>query len=139
MKKLLIAIAVLIGVLCLTGCGGPKTYDEIDYDKLSTMIEEKEDFVLFVGSETCSACSAYKVTVNKIVEKYGVDIKYIDVSKLTEKQNSELTSNFAFSATPTTIFVTKGEEEDTFNRIEGNQKYSEVVERLTKKGYIKEA
>ena len=122
----------------LSGCGGPKTYDEISYSDLNKMLKDKENFVLFIGSETCSACNAYKITINKIVEKYGVDIKYLDISKLDDTENSELHANFAFSGTPTTIFIEDGEEKDSFNRINGNVKYSKVVEKLQENKYIKE-
>lgn len=138
MKKIIISVIVVIGAICLSGCGGPKTYDEISYNDLTEMLEKKENFVLFIGSETCSACSAYKITINKIVENYGTDIKYIDISKLSDKENSELTSNFPFTGTPTTVFITKGQEKDTYNRINGNEKYSKVVEKLKDNGYIKE-
>ncbi len=138
MQKIIITLAILLGIVGLTGCGGPKTYDEISYSELQNLLENKEDFVLFIGSETCSACSAYRVTINKIVEEYGVDIKYLDIANLTEEQNSELVSEFPFSGTPTTIFVTSGEEEDSYNRINGNAKYSKVVEKLKENSYIKE-
>ena len=138
MRKIMMLVATALGILFLTGCSGPKTYDEISYSDLTKMLDDKEDFVLFIGSETCSACSAYKITVNKIVEKYGVDIKYLDISKLSDEENSELSSNFAFSGTPTTIFVTDGKEKDTYNRIDGNAKYSKTVEKLKENAYIKE-
>lgn len=137
MKKIILIITT-ITALFLTGCAGPKTYDEISYSELKQMQKNKEDFVLFIGSNTCSACSTYKITVNKIVKEYKVDIKYIDISKLSEKEESELVSNFAFTGTPTTVFVTKGKEKDTHNRINGNQKYSKVIEKLKENGYIKE-
>ncbi len=138
MQKIIISIVAVLGIFFLVGCGGPKTYDEISYTQLNEMLDDKQDFILFIGSETCSACSAYKVTINKIVEKYGVDIKYLDISKLNEEEDSEFTSNFAFSGTPTTIFITDGEEKDTYNRINGNEKYSKTIEKIKENGYIKE-
>ena len=137
MKKGLFIIATIVLVFCLSGCGRT-TYDEITYSELNNMIEAKDDFVLFIGSETCSACSSYKITLNKLIEKYHTDIKYLDISKLSEKESSELQSRFPFTGTPTTVFITNGVEKNTYNRINGNEKYSNVLKKLIKNGYIKE-
>lgn len=133
MKKVLIILLILFG---LTGCMGPKTYKEITYEDFKSKIENKDDFILFIGSETCSACSAYKYTVNKIVENYHLEINYIDISKLDEKELGKLKSVVNFNGTPTTAFIKNGKESE--KRIVGNQKYSKVVEKLEDYNYIKE-
>ena len=121
----------------LTGCG-KTTYDEVSYSDLNNMIDNKEDFILFIGSSTCSACTAYKVTLNDIIKEYNVDVKYIDLSKLSKEEQSELTSEFPISGTPTTVFITDGKEEDTHNRIDGNARNSKIVEKFKENGYIKD-
>lgn len=134
MKKILVLI---VAVFLLTGCGST-TYDEISYDELDKMIEEKQDFILFIGSNTCSACANYKITLNNVIEKYGVDVKYIDMAKLSDTEESKLVSKFPIKGTPTTVFIKDGEEEDSHNRIEGNAKNSKIVEKFKENGYIKE-
>lgn len=138
MKKIVVLLTIFIGTILLTGCGGPTTYDEISYIELKDMLDDKESFALMLGSETCSACSSFKPTLNKVIKEYGIDVKYLDVSKLSEDESSELQSNFAFSGTPTTVFVTKGKEKSTYDRIDGNQRYSKVVKKFKENGYIKE-
>ena len=138
MKKLIATISIALAIITLTSCTSKETYDEISYNELTKITANKKDFILFIGSNTCTPCSSYKITINKIIKKYNIDIKYIDISKLSEKEKSELQSNFVFNGTPTTIFVTKGKEKDTHNRINGNQKYSKVIEKLKENGYIKE-
>ena len=133
MKKIIMPLFIVMMVFVLTGCK-PTTYEEVSYNKIDKMIENKEDFILFIGSETCSACSAYKITVNELVKNYGIDIKYIDISKLTEGDSEKLIENFPFNSTPTTVFVKKGKEADRFV---GNEKYSKVESKLKEKGYIK--
>lgn len=122
----------------LTGCFGKTTYDEISYSKLNEMIDDKENFILFIGSSTCSACAAYEITLNDIIKEYNVDVKYIDLSKLSHDDESSLVSEFPISGTPTTVFITNGEEEDTHNRIDGNAKKSKIVEKFKENGYIKD-
>ncbi len=133
MKKLLLICFIIF----LAGCSVLKTYDEISYKNLNKMLNNKEDFVLFIGSSTCSACDSYKLTLNQVISKYNVDIKYIDLSKLSEKETSKLTAMFPISATPTTVFVKDGKEEDTYNRIIGSVKYSKIVQKLKENKYIK--
>ena len=134
MKKILLLIVIFL----ISGCGALKTYDEISYKKLNSMLDKKEDFILFIGSSTCSACSSYKITLNKVVKKYGVDIKYIDLSKLSDKEKGNVTSKFPISGTPATLFIENGDEKDTYNRIDGNVRYSKIIEKLKENVYIKE-
>ena len=121
----------------LTGCGTPKTYDEISYNELNNMLKDKDSFILFIGSSTCSACARYEVTLNDVIEEYGTDVKYIDLSKLSETDESALVSEFPISGTPTTVFIKKGEEESTYNRIEGAAKKSKIIDKFKENGYIK--
>lgn len=134
MRKLLV---LFLALMLFTGCGTNKTYEEISYENLNKMLESKEDFILFIGSNTCSACSVYKETLNGVIEEYGTDVKYIDLSKLSDKEESELFSKFPITGTPTTIFITKGEEEDSYNRIVGSAKKSKIVSKFKENGYIK--
>ena len=56
----------------------------------------------FIGSETCSACASYKITLNKIIEEYHTDIKYLDIIfKLPFK--SDLFNVYAHSFMKTNI------------------------------------
>lgn len=121
----------------LTACGN-KTYDEISYDELNKMLEKKQDFILFIGSDICSACNTYKGTLNDVIEEYGTDVKYINLASLSKAEESSLVSKFPINGTPTTIFITDGEEEDTHNRIVGSAKKSEIVNEFKENGYIKD-
>ena len=135
MKKL---IVLCFGFLfLLTGCGGRTTYDEVSYEKLNNMLDSKQSFILMIGRETCSACSSYKLTLNRVISDYNVDVKYIDLDKLSDSDESELIAEFPLTGTPQTIFIKNGVEEDTHNRIDGNLKYSKVVEKFKENGYIK--
>ena len=134
MKKIAILVTILF---MLTGCS-KTTYDEISYSELNEKLENKEDFILFIGSSTCSACAAYEITLNDIIEEYNVDVKYIDLSKLSDGDESALVSEFPITGTPATIFITDGDEKDTHNRIDGNEKKSKIIEKFKENGYIKD-
>ena len=134
MKKIFL---LLISFLLITGCSSKTFYDEISYDELNNMLDDKESFILFIGSSMCSACTAYKGTLNSVIEDYGTDVKYIDLSKLSSAEESSITSQFPITGTPTTVFIEKGEEEDTHNRIVGSAKKSKIIEKFKENGYIK--
>ena len=133
MKKL---IFVFILVL-LTGCSFLSSYDEVSYKEFKNKIKNKDSFILFVGSSTCSACKSYKITLNKVIKKYNVDVKYIDLAKLSDDENSEFSASFPISGTPTTLYVKNGKEKDTYNRVVGDVKYSKIFKSFKENGYIK--
>jgi predicted bacteriocin transport accessory protein len=138
MKKIFVLLIILVSAFMITGCGGPKTYDEISYDEYKNKLSNGDEFILFIGAETCSACSAYKIGLNKVIEKYKIDVKYLDIDELSDTELSKLKSKFYFSGTPTTVFIKDGKEDEDKDRIVGNVKYSKIVETMKKNGYIKE-
>lgn len=121
----------------ISGCSS-KTYQEISYADLNDKLDNKENFILFIGSSTCSACASYEVTLNDVIKEYGTDVYYVDLSKLSDKEESSLTSKFPITGTPTTVFITGGEEDDTHNRIVGSVKKSKIIEKFKDNNYIKE-
>ena len=134
-----ILLIVLVGIGAYKIFFSPKTYTEIKYNKLIKMIDKEDKFVLFIGSEKCSHCATFKTTVNEVVKEKKINIYYIDVSKLTEKEYAYLNSHFPFSGTPTTVIVKDGKEyERQLCRIDGAKDYDYVIDKLTKAGIIKE-
>ncbi len=137
MKKLFAFVIIGLSLL-LTGCGNKlKTYKEVDYKALMNMFEEKQSFILFIGSTECQHCDLYKETLNEVISKYQVKISYIDISKLSMEENAKLKIYVNYNGTPTTAFIEQGEETSMYDRIDGNKPLNKVVEKLKKKGYIK--
>ena len=137
MKKVLCLIMVLF-IFLISGCGSKKlnTYTEISYQDYINMMENKESFPLVIGSATCSACSMFKGTMETFISKYQVNVRYIDISKLSEEDYSSLMTEINFSSTPTTIFVNKGKHTSVYQRIVGAENLSGVVSAYKKQGYI---
>lgn len=137
MKKLII-LFFMFGFIFLTGCENNKftTYETIDYKEYVRLMDSDETFSLVIGSSTCSACSLYKSTMDNFISKYNINVKYIDISKLSEDEYKLLRSEINFSSTPTTIFVKNGDHTSVYDRIVGAESISNVVSRFTKMGYI---
>lgn len=143
MKKLLYCILILIPLL--GGCGNKlTTYEEISYDEFTKKIENKEDFILFIGSETCQHCAAFKDTVNSVVKNYQIKIYYIDINKFDDSEKNKFKTIINFNATPTTVFIKNGLEltdengNVTIYRISGNIAYEKVINKIKKAGFINE-
>ncbi len=131
MKKILIFLITIL----LVGCGNPK-YTEINYEQLKEKLDNKETFVLLLGSDTCSACANYETTMTKVMKDTKIEIFYVNLHLLSEEDYNKVYSKFVVNSTPTTIFIKDGEETTTYNRIVGSADYKTVIEKLKTLGYI---
>lgn len=135
MKRFLICLAVC---LLWTGCDSSKqkkSYIEIDYATYQEKIENQEDFMLYIGSATCSACQRFKTTLEKVITDYDLEIFYIDISKLSKEQNNEIWDTSNIGGTPSIVFVSKGNIK-LFPRVEGTLPESLLIDQLESAGYI---
>ncbi|MEI3529489.1 MAG: thioredoxin family protein [Bacilli bacterium] len=133
LKLFILAIPLL---LILTGCKN-SSYNEIDFETFEKYLDDEDSFVLVIGSSKCSHCSDYQVTMDEIINEYGLDIKYINVLNLSDKDVSKLDAKTHYNySTPTTVFFDNGKLDNT-STIRGAQSKENVVKKLTKKGYIK--
>lgn len=139
MKKILLVLMIAICTVFSVGCGSTRTYKTITFDEYKSKIDNKETFILFIGSETCSHCTEFKGTINRVLSEYDVEINYIDISSFTVEQRDKFNAMVKFTGTPTTVFYENGvEEHPSYNRINGSRSYSEVIKALKNNGYIKE-
>lgn len=142
MKKMLIILIVMVSLFTV-GCTRG-SIDEISFADYTKMVEQKDSFILFIGSKTCSHCAEYKITLEDVIKKYNVHFKYLDVSQLSETEYQELTDQIKFEGTPTTVFIEEGKDNscklfscDDTKRIDGALKYDKIIEVLKNMGYIK--
>ena len=126
-----------IFVFLLAGCVDKiSTYDEINYDEYSSMIENSEDFILYLGSANCSHCMDFKPTLEKVIKKYQIDVKYVDISLLSSKEYAVLKNKTKLQGTPTVVFVEDGVVQ-TSPKIVGALSYDKAVKIFKESGYIK--
>ena len=140
MKKILIFVIILVGIfgiILFLSNQSPK-YTEISYEQLIEKLNNKDTFVLLIGSDTCSACANYEITMKKVMKDTKVEIFYVNLHTLSEENYSKVYSKFVVNSTPTTIFIKDGEETTSYNRIVGSADYNTVVDKLKKLGYIGE-
>ncbi|MDD4547845.1 MAG: thioredoxin family protein [Bacilli bacterium] len=137
MKKI---ILLIITSILLTGCLYKKPYVEINYEDFKEKIENKESFIFYIGATGCQYCEKYEKTLKRVVDKYDVEVFYIDTAegKLTDDEKKGFEELVTFSGTPTTVFVREGEVQSKYNRIEGSVTSDKIIEAFERNGYIKE-
>lgn len=136
MKCIKILVSFIF-IFLLVGCSnGLSTYNEINYDEYSNMIENSEDFILYLGSANCSHCMDFKPTLEKVIKKYQIDVKYVDISLLSSKEYAVLKNKTKLQGTPTVVFVKKGIVQ-TSPKIVGALSYDKTVKIFKESGYIK--
>lgn len=139
MKKIWFAVILLF----ITGCNTINSYQKISLNTFKNKVNNKDSFVLILGSATCGYCESYKYTVDEIIKENQINVYYIDIYNLSEKQVDEIVALTNFGegyqlSTPTTLFFKDGVEDDQsgYNRIIGNKDKEFVENKLRINGYI---
>ncbi len=141
MKFRNIMLFIVVGILLFGGIvfalGNKGEFREISYSELLDKVNNKDTFVLCITKTDCPHCSLYKPKLEEASKKYKVDIYYLEADKLTVEDGKDLKKYFAYSGTPTTIFVIDGKEKTAANRLEGNVSMDKIESKLKNNGYIK--
>lgn len=134
MKKFVLLI-LCIFIFC--ACSTKSYIIDTSFDKVKSMIESKETFILYIGSAECSHCADYKPKLEDVTLEYEVKVYYIDTSKLNENEYKKLTDIVSFSGTPTTVFINKGEDLGVQTHIDGDVSREKIINSFKNNGYIK--
>lgn len=143
MKKIVTFVILFVSILLLTGCGSnnSKYLEEISFDELYKMVENKETFILEIMQDGCSHCAVFTPRFENVLEEYKVHAKYINFSKLTEKQYKQFEKEFNNNegiGTPTVIFFVNGKEKTSMNRLSGEPSEKEIIRKLKQNDYIED-
>ena len=134
MKKKLLVLTLIL-VLALTGCTSKKSLIDITYDELATKIENKDSFVLYVGSSKCSHCAEFEPNLEKVVVDYDLDVYYINMADLSESRYNAVLKKADTEGTPTLVYLEKGKTK-TSPRIEGTRDYNATLEFFKDAGLV---
>lgn len=134
MKKFLLLI---LCIFTFSGCTTKSYIVDTPIDEVKSMIENKETFILYIGSAECSHCADYKPKLEDVTLEYEVTVYYIDTSKLSDNEYNELTEIVSFSGTPTTAFIKNGEDLGTQTHIDGDVSREKIINSFKNNGYIK--
>lgn len=131
-----VCLVILIGAVIADHFLSKSYLQEVKYKEVMEKIDNKESFVLLLSQTTCSHCMDFKPKLEKVANKYKVNIYYIEVNLFDEDETKEFKSKFSFDGTPTTIFIINGEEKTAANRINGDVSTEKIIIKLKSNGFI---
>lgn len=107
-RGLILASFLVLVCLVLTGCNSGNTMS--DFDKY---FNSKDKKVIYYASTTCAWCSLQTPVLETIAEDYNIDYLYVDNSKLSRKQSSQIQKKLGIEGgTPQTVIVQNGKTID---------------------------
>ena len=138
MKKVISKLFILvIGIFFISGCS-KGNLTEINYKEFKNLIDNKESFILYVGSTDCHNCTEFTPKFEEVLDEYSIDkAKIIEIDKLDDEDKNEFNKIINVSGTPTVVFIEDGEEKSMTNRINGNVDKEKIISRFESNGYIK--
>ena len=135
MKKFLKTICLLL-VIFLTGCSS-YSVKEIGYKEYVKMVNNKKDFIIYIGSASCHNCTSFGPKLENVIENYKINnVYYIDLDNLSEREKTDFNKSLNVSGTPTVAFIKNGVEASSFNRINGDVSEEKIISRLKSNDYI---
>jgi len=133
----IICLIVLIGAIAADRINGKEYLIELKYEDVMKKIENKESFVLCLSQTTCQHCADFKPKLKEVAKEYKKELYYIETNLLTEEEATSFKKIISFSGTPTTVFITEGEEKTAANRINGDLSKDKLIKKLKSNGIIK--
>lgn len=99
---------------------------KIDYYEFLRLYNSNDNSIVVITQSGCGYCKLYKPVINEIAYSYDIDIYYIDISEMSDKEYTNMTdtidyfSEHEYWGTPTTLIVS---DSKTVNYLEGYTDY----------------
>lgn len=135
----IILFIVIVGFLIINSLQTKKQGEliKINYEELTTKVDNKDSFILVVSQSTCAHCATYKPKVKEVAKNYNIDVYNIDFDYESEETKNKFLKEFNLTgATPVTLFIEDGKEKSIFNRLEGDVSSSKIIDKFEKMGFI---
>jgi thioredoxin-related protein len=137
MKNLKYLIILLFVTILFSGCGKSNNLKDLSYSEFNSMRKDKETFFVIVIRDGCSHCESFIPKVEEVVDEYNITGYTLNLANLSESEEKEFFEEFNVDGTPTTVFITEGEEKSIMQRIDGNVSKEVLVNKLKANNYIK--
>ena len=110
MLRKIIRVFLAVLVALVAGCAKKEYIVEKKPAEILEMFENKQDFVLFCGTQTCETCAKFRPVMEQVCEKWGVKVYYMDVTDYDSEEIKNLTYNYLYTLewTPTVYVVDNG-------------------------------
>ena len=137
-----IIILVVFCVVALSGgivadmIMGKSYFNEIEYKDVIKKMKNDESFILVISQTTCTHCASFKPKIARVANDRKLNVYYIDVDLLSDKENDEFKKYISYSGTPATVFIKNGEETSAATRINGDASIEKIEKKLKSNGFI---
>jgi len=135
MRKILLCLALLSTML--VGCSKvEQSYSySLTVQEVLDKIENQEDFVVYLGTTTCTACQNFAPIAEKMNENYDTQIYHVELDlEEDETLKEELLSIIPVEYTPSINAIVDGVVVANY---EGVLEYIDLKEFMTKYEFIK--
>ncbi|MBC1373017.1 thioredoxin family protein [Listeria booriae] len=124
MKKYLLFVVIGL-VVVLAACGGSKTEDSKQLDKITlaefqTKLENKDSGFVYIGRPTCPDCQAFQPTLDAVLKDKNMRLDYFDTDaarKEKEEQTKQFLQDMKVKTVPVIFYLENGKE---VSRYDGN-------------------
>jgi len=110
---------------------------KLNYLQFFEKWENNESFALVISQTQCKFCAKYLPKIKNIANKYELEIFYVETDEFTADESSAFSNLLSYTGTPTTIFITNGEETSKATRINGNATEEKIINKFKVNGFIK--
>ena len=137
MKKIKYILLIIFSFLIMTGCG-KNNLKSLSFNELNNKLNNKDTFFFEIVQDGCSHCASFTPKLKEVLNEYNVVGYQVNLTNLTTEEYQKFNSMFDVDGTPTTIFITDGQEVSVLQRIDGNVSKEKIVSKLKANKYINE-
>ncbi|MGL4953244.1 MAG: thioredoxin family protein [Culicoidibacterales bacterium] len=132
---IVLAIGLLFGLQFVRDSKSEQILPPITTAELTTQLDAQEDFLVYIGRPTCSACVEFLPKLEAAAQTNDLFVSYYNVDEAnveSETTKNEMLDRLQIEGTPTLIAIKAGEEA---GRLVGNKSAEELATWLTEMGY----
>lgn len=135
MKKIKFLL-LIISVIFFSGCAKSYIIDS-SIDDIEKMVDNKESFILYIGSKECHNCTNFKPKLEDVANENKIKVYYIDTYNISDEDYNRLFKIVNYSGTPTIAFITDGIDPGTQTHLVGDVSIDKIRSSFKNNGYIK--
>lgn len=129
-----VIIALIIVAIVFSEDEG-KYIKDISLNEVVDKIDNKDSFILYIKQTDCEHCKSFTPNFISVLSQNNIKAYSLNISNLSEEENTTYSELFDVEGTPTVLFFDKGNE--SLIRIEGEQTKAKIKSKIEAAGFIK--
>ena len=129
-----VIIALIIVAIVFSEDEG-KYIKDISLNEVVDKIDNKDSFIQYIKQTDCEHCKSFTPNFISVLSQNNIKAYSLNISNLSEEENTTYSELFDVEGTPTVLFFDKGNE--SLIRIEGEQTKAKIKSKIEAAGFIK--